>query len=76
MEKNKDGEYWVCIIGPVERKELLEDGADGPPRDAAIEAIEKMIGRDVERCSSGWGCSKETRKKILRIWLCDNIFGI
>lgn len=60
-------EYWVCIIGPVERKEL-PDGADGPPRAAAVDAIIEMIGRQPDECGSGWGCTEETKKAIEKAW--------
>lgn len=60
-------EYWVCIIGPVKRKEL-PDGADGPPRTAAVDAIIEMIGRQPEECGSGWGCTEEDKNAILKVW--------
>lgn len=60
-------EYWVCIIGPVERKEL-PDGADCPPRAAVQNAIIKMIGRQPDECASGWGCTEETKNAICNVW--------
>ena len=54
---NKRNNYWVCIIGPVDKAELPE-GFDSSPRTAAIEAIEAVeaAGIEVENCWSGWGC--------------------
>jgi transcriptional regulator NrdR family protein len=60
-------EYWVCVIGPVERKELPM-GADGPPRAAVQAAIIKMIGRQPHECGSGWGCTERVKKAILNAW--------
>ena len=63
----KQGEYWICIIGPVKRSELPNNGADSPPRMAAQDAVIKMIGKQPE-CWSGWGCSEKTKDKILNVW--------
>lgn len=45
--------YWVCMIGPVEEKDL-PDGADFPPRWAAKQAVCKMLEEDNTTCWSGW----------------------
>lgn len=58
--------YWVCIIGPVDEKEL-PSGADAPPRCAAENAIIKMIGKQ-PKCWSGWGCKQNTFEKIMDAW--------
>lgn len=50
--KNKP-RYWVCIIGPVS-DDKLPDGADLPPRRAALEAICNMISDGHLNCNSGW----------------------
>lgn len=60
-------EYWHCFIGPFDEDEMEIitnscNGADFPPRRAAIVAIEKMLGRETSEkchCSSGWGVSQE-----------------
>jgi hypothetical protein len=62
--------YWVCIIGPVEREEL-PDGADAPPRGAAIEATIGMIGRQPDHCYSGWSCNENKFNEIMDVW-CKN----
>ena len=54
--------YWVCIIGPV-HQQSLPDGADAPPRSAAILAVEAM-GCAVETCSSGWGQDAEIIARV------------
>jgi len=59
-------QYWVCIIGPVEKSEL-PDGADNPPRSAAINAVINMLNKQPE-CWSGWGCNQETFEKIMAVW--------
>lgn len=60
-------EYWVCIVGPVDRKELPM-GADSPPRTAVQNAIIKMIGRQPHECASGWGCTEKTKDAICQAW--------
>lgn len=60
-------EYWVCVIGPVNRA-LVPQGGDFPPRRAAMEQIMKMSGVDDFTCSSGWGVNEETKDAILEAW--------
>lgn len=59
-------QYWVGIIGPVD-KEDMPAGFDQIPRRAAIDAIEEH-GIKVENCFSGWGCSEEKFKKLMDVW--------
>lgn len=48
-------EKWKCeIIIPVDEDNPTPHGFDGPPRQAAIQAIEEY-GYEVLLCSSGWG---------------------
>lgn len=59
--------YWICIIGPIEETEL-PDGADYPPRFAAIESIQKMTDISYGNffCSSGW-CDKAEYDKVMEV---------
>lgn len=66
-------EYWVCVVGPVERDNLPEMGADGPPRYAVEESVEQMLAEHGAldsndfRISSGWGVSSETAERVEKI---------
>ena len=57
----------MCIIGPVETEEL-KGGSDGPMRVGVKEAFEKELGREEEKCWSGWGVSEEELKEYLALW--------
>lgn len=61
------GEYWVCIIGPVEEG-WLPLAADAPLRNAALAAYIRLLGFQPE-CWSGWGVSEAVKEKILDVWL-------
>ena len=54
-------EYWHCVIGPVDRN-LLGNGADAPPRQAASDAISKLVnnsgGTFEAGIWSGWGVTE------------------
>ena len=58
--------YWICIIGPVNVAKL-PDGGDGPPRAAAIAAVEGM-NCEVENCWSGWGADGEIVARVEKEW--------
>jgi hypothetical protein len=53
---------WDCTV-IIHNEELndLPNGADWPPRKAAVEAIESL-GLSVHSVSSGWGCDESTPK--------------
>ena len=53
---------WDCTV-IIHNEELndLPNGADWPPRKAAVEAIESL-GFSVHSVSSGWGCDESTPK--------------
>ena len=51
-------EYWVCMIGPIERCKV-RDGGDWSLRQAVKAAFYNLIGEDAEGCASGWGYSKK-----------------
>lgn len=52
---------WTCdIVIPGDIK--LPDGADGPPRWAAILAV-KQLGAPVRACFSGWGGTLTPRQR-------------
>ena len=53
---------WECTV-IIHNEELddLPNGADWPPRKAAVEAIENL-GLSVHSVSSGWGCDVSTPK--------------
>lgn len=58
-------QYWHCMIGPVETKDLhyYGDSMDFPYREAIKKIHENYFGTDYT-CSSGWGMS-ETKFRIL-----------
>ena len=56
----------MCIIGPVEDKDL-PCGADSPLRRGAIDAAEEA-GIKVEDCWSGWGVNEKKFQKLMKIW--------
>jgi hypothetical protein len=53
---------WECTV-IIHNEELndLPNGADWPPRKAAVEAIESL-GLSINSVSSGWGCDETTPK--------------
>lgn len=57
-------EYWFCLIGPVERKLLNNNGADSPLRFAVTEKFEKMLPGVDYTCASGWGVSEKVARQI------------
>lgn len=59
-------EYWFCLIGPVERKDL-PNGADYPLRQAVRTKFLDLVGYDDDVCSSGWGLSQEQYDAIRKI---------
>lgn len=62
--KNKDKNYWMCIIGGVP-DDVLPWGADSILRQPVRDVFNKYFGND-EVCSSGWGVNEE-RYKLLQI---------
>ena len=59
-------EYWVCIIGPIDRSRV-QHGGDGPLRGAVKNAWEKVFGNYPHRCSSGWGATEEEVEAIRQV---------
>lgn len=53
-------EYWCCMIGPVESKDLDYYGGDMdyPLRDAVKEVFKQYFDTPY-KCSSGWGMKEE-----------------
>ena len=56
-------EYWVCVVGPIERKKVPL-GGDSLMRIAVTEAFEKLTGESPDVCSSGWGCDEAEAEAI------------
>lgn len=58
-------QFWYCMIGPVETKDLDYYGGsmDLPYRDA-IKSIHKKFFGDHDKCSSGWGISEQKYRII------------
>jgi hypothetical protein len=56
-------EYWKCVIGPVDRKEVPW-GGDFPLRDAVINRFIEMFGKEPVMCSSGWGLKQEMETRL------------
>jgi len=56
-------EYWVCVVGPIER-DKLPDGSDLPMRWAVQSAFENVTGEWPGVCSSGWGCDEAEAEAI------------
>lgn len=66
MSKEKNKQYWMCIIGGVSKKELNKHyGADSILRQPVRDAFNDVFGED-EVCASGWGIDEE-RYQILRV---------
>jgi len=61
-------EYWHCIIGPTEGKELPH-GADFPLRMAVKKAFDHTTGESAETCYSGWGYNEDDVNKIMNFCL-------
>ena len=57
-------EYWVCIIGKLDR-DRLPPGADAPLRAAVRRAYLALTGQGNEYCLSGWGVNEEQKEKLL-----------
>ena len=53
----------MCII-ELDKLEILPAGFDSPPRQAAIEAIEKG-GVKIKDCWSGWGLTQEAFEDLI-----------
>ena len=58
MARIDQNKYWLCLIGPIDQK-AIPDGADAPMRKAVKDSFVELTGYNPERCSSGWGVSKE-----------------
>jgi hypothetical protein len=59
-------EYWLCVVGPVERSDVPDGGGDLPMRIAVSNALEELVpsaGGVV--LSSGWGVSEEQRERVM-----------
>ena len=70
MRKQVEAEYWVCVIGATNSKNL-KDGADSPMRKAVQQAFEEVTGHEHEDCWSGWGSEKERVDVINAVWSMD-----
>lgn len=64
-------EYWVCIIGPVDRDRLLP-GADLRPRMSAEDAVRQEVAgfnpNDQLKVFSGWGLREKDLGLVLDAW--------
>ena len=67
MRKQVEAEYWICIIGATNSKNL-KDGANVPMRNAVEKAFEETTGHEQEICWSGWGSEKEKVDVINAVW--------
>ena len=70
MRKQVEAEYWICIIGATNSKNL-KGGADSPMRNAVEGAFEKTTGHEHEVCCSGWGSEKEKVDIVNAVWSMD-----
>lgn len=70
MRKQVEAEYWICIIGATNSKNL-KGGADSPMRNAVTEAFKKTTGHEHEHCWSGWGSEKEKVDVVNAVWSMD-----
>ena len=70
MRKQVESEYWICIIGATNSKNL-KSGADYPMRNAVQTAFEKTTGHENEVCWSGWGSEKEKVDILNAVWSMD-----
>ena len=70
MRKQVEAEYWICIIGATNSKNL-KGGADAPMRNAVQKAFEETTGHEDEICRSGWGSEKEKVDIVNAVWSMD-----
>jgi len=59
----KNNLYWMCIIGPVDRKDIPQ-GGDAILRMPVRDVFNDVFGQD-DVCASGWGIDEE-RYQLLR----------
>ena len=59
-------EYWLCVVGPVERNDV-PNGGDLTMRTAVSNALEELVpsAGDIV-LSSGWGVTEEQRERVMR----------
>jgi hypothetical protein len=65
--KQVESEYWICIIGGTNSKNLPH-GADAPLRSAVKIAFNKTIGHYDDNCWSGWGTEKTKVDVLNAVW--------
>lgn len=70
MRKQIEAEYWICIIGPTNSKNLKDD-SNSPMRNAVQKAFEETTGHEDETCWSGWGSEKEKVDILNAVWSMD-----
>ena len=70
MRKQVEAEYWVCIIGATNSKNL-KNGADSPMRNAVRKAFEETTGHEDETCWSGWGSENEKVDVVNAVWAME-----
>ena len=68
-------EYWFCLIGPTERKNLYS-GSDRPMRMAVRDKFIDLTDEDCDVCASGWGVSQKKYEALRKVFSCpDNELG-
>ena len=70
MRKQVEAEYWICVIGATNSKNL-KGGSDYPMRNAVQKAFEETTGHEDETCWSGWGSEKEKVDIVNAVWSMD-----
>jgi hypothetical protein len=68
MSKNK--EYWMCIIGPIEKYCIPKRG-DLPLRASVQQTYFDMLNESAKICASGWGMNQEKYELIQKAWSMD-----
>lgn len=64
-EKNK--QYWFCVIGPAEKKDI-PFGGDYPIRQATKKEYFRMFpDQEDYEFSSGWGVTKDMKNAISKL---------
>jgi len=68
--KQVESEYWVCIVGGTNSKNL-KPGADTPMRQAVRKAFQETTGHNDTECLSGWGSESPKVSVIAAVWSMD-----
>ena len=71
MRKQLENEYWLCVIGTTNSKNL-KDGADYPMRKAVKKAFVETVGHEYENCWSGWGVEKDRVDLLIKISIMNH----